>query len=739
MERELKEKDDKEEVFVGEVGETDFPESGKKKKIIRIVILIVILLVLVGIGVTLFFLLRGDKKEDKKEKATILMDDSKFKKPKTLTKKYELVELKDSKYKFILVHDPITLNGGIEIRTKYGFNTGPIDGFAHYAEHIFFHGTKDIHEIDIFSIIGQFDEFVNAYTWIEETVFQYFGSNYTFDTVLYYISEFIKHPQLNESKYMTEINAVNSEYDSYNYSQSIVADILIDNANPEHPFSQSITGHTGNNDTLHSVNSTELGELLKNYFRTIFKPENCIFVLYSSKSFSEMIDYADKYFNFKLEEPTEEFTEKFNQKVKALDNPIFKKDQLGKIATYNSISEIPLMLFIFPISQKENNYIEVTYILYYLFDNTEEGSFKKYLLDNNYISEGSSGYYGYFKKYEMVEFDFYLTKDGFKNIDKIIEALFASINVIKEDKNLDEKLNNFKLIEEKAFYFKEETSSAFPDDIDFDAYNGFRNRLMVKGYPEDMIVMFSYVDEDSGIREGINGVFPMFDSSVSGVNYLFLPLHFKDRSIGYFVIRNAVYLMKQQFLFEIMNSLITGIEQLYSRTMLAKMNSALAMLYNHDSLTSLYNRFGYNYYASRFYEDAKKQGRNVAVIYYDLDRLKFLNDNYGHDVGDKAIKIVAGLINKYSSNQSLGFRLGGDEFLLLDYEGDEQLIIKYIAGLRDELSIISKRENMPIELSVSAGYVICDPDSDMNIDTYVNLADDKMYEDKVSRKMNRRD
>ena len=466
MERELKEKDDKEEVFVGEVGETDFPEPGKKKKIIRIVILIAVLLVLVGIGVTLFFLLRGDKKEDKKEKATILMDDSKFKKPKTLTKKYELVQLKDSKYKFILVHDPITLNGGIEIRTKYGFDTEPIDGFAHYAEHIFNHGTKDINKIDIYGIIRQFNEFINAYTWDEETVFQYFGSNYTFDTVLYYVSEFIKHPQLNESKYMTEINAVNSEYDSYNYSQSIVADILIDNANPEHPFSQSITGHTGNNDTLHSVNSTELGELLKNYFRTIFKPENCIFVLYSSKSFSEMIDYADKYFNFKLEEPTEEFTEKFNQKVKALDNPIFKKDQLGKIATYNSISEIPLMLFIFPISQKENNYIEVTYILYYLFDNTEEGSFKKYLLDNNYISEGSSEYYGYYKKYEIVAFGFYLTKDGFENIDKIIEALFASINVIKEDKNLDEKLNNFKLIEEKAFYFKEETSSAFPDDID---------------------------------------------------------------------------------------------------------------------------------------------------------------------------------------------------------------------------------------------------------------------------------
>ena len=246
-------------------------------------------------------------------------------------------------------------------------------------------------------------------------------------------------------------------------------------------------------------------------------------------------------------------------------------------------------------------------------------------------------------------------------------------------------------------------------------------------------------DVDTEIKEGINGVFPMFDIKESGVNYLFLPLHFKDKCIGYFVIKNAVYLMKQQFLFEIMNSLTTGIEQLYSRTMLAKMNSALTMLYNHDSLTSLYNRFGYNHYASRFYEEAKSEGKIVSVVYYDLDRLKFLNDNYGHDVGDRAIKIVADLITRFSSRQSLGFRLGGDEFLLLDYVEDEQHIKSNIDDFREELSRISKRENMPIELSVSVGYVICDADSDKSIDVFVNMADDRMYEDKVSRKMNRRD
>lgn len=317
---------------------------------------------------------------------------------------------------------------------------------------------------------------------------------------------------------------------------------------------------------------------------------------------------------------------------------------------------------------------------------------------------------------------------GCKSIEEMLECIPLSIPAFKCDAMyliVDKKasaLNNYEV-----------------NNFDIDTFNGYRDSLMTTGYPEDMIVMFSYGDVDTEIKEGINGVFPMFDIKESGVNYLFLPLHFKDKCIGYFVIKNAVYLMKQQFLFEIMNSLTTGIEQLYSRTMLAKMNSALTMLYNHDSLTSLYNRFGYNHYASRFYEEAKSEGKIVSVVYYDLDRLKFLNDNYGHDVGDRAIKIVADLITRFSSRQSLGFRLGGDEFLLLDYVEDEQHIKSNIDDLREELSRISKRENMPIELTVSVGYVICDADSDKSIDVFVNMADDRMYEDKVSRKMKRRD
>ena len=375
------------------------------------------------------------------------------------------MQLKDSKYKFFLVHDPKTVTEGIEIRTNFGFSTDIFDGFAHYAEHVFFEGTEEINEFNISSLISQYDEFSNAYTWNEETVFQFFGANNTFETILDYISKFIQKPVLNSTKFRTEINAVTSEYDSYNNSGNNEYDILLENANQEHGIADTISGHTGNNKTLGIYTNEKLGYYLKNYFLTIFKPENCVFLIYSSKSLNKMRDYALKYYDFKLEEPKKEFKEEFNRKNKTLDYPLFNEGQLGKIAIFNSLREIPVISILFPISQK-SKYVEAVQILYYLLNGYNEGSLKKFLLSNNYASMIELYPYGYFKNYEIIEFIFHLTEKGKSNIDKIIEALFASINAIKVDENIEELLTNFYLIDQKEFQFKEERKTIFPDDID---------------------------------------------------------------------------------------------------------------------------------------------------------------------------------------------------------------------------------------------------------------------------------
>ena len=470
----------KEEALVGSVGD-EFDESeAKSRRTKRIILIAIILIVVIAIVVTLILLLRdSDKDKDDSDpgkneelRPKIIMTDSDFIKPQSSTKKFQLVELKESKYKFILVQDPKTVNAGIEFRTHFGFNTEVVDGLAHYAEHVWFEGTKRTDELEIFNLVGQFDEFLNAYTWEEETVFQILGSNLTFNDTLNIVSNFIQKPMLNETQFTIEVNAVNSEYDTYNYSLEIGINILRDNANPAHGFTQTITGHTGNNITLRNKTRSEMKEILRNYFLTIFKPENCVFLIISSSTFEDMAARAQKYFNFKLEETTKEFQDLINPKIKALDNPIFLEGQLGKIAIYNCLRETPLLTFAFEFSEKDN-YAEVYNLLNYLLFNHNEGSILNYLKIKNYISVYEYSVLGYYKNNEIIQFVFFLTGEGEKNIDKIIEAFFASVNAIKKesDENLGKIIDNIKSIETKKYQFKLDKKTVYPTDIDDFVHN----------------------------------------------------------------------------------------------------------------------------------------------------------------------------------------------------------------------------------------------------------------------------
>ena len=113
------------EVLVHDVGETEPEFTGdlKKKKITRVIIIAVALILIVAIVVTLILLLKKDDDDDEKDETTILMENEEFNKPKNTNKEYQLIQLKKSGYKFILVHDPYTTNGGLEIKTNLGFNT----------------------------------------------------------------------------------------------------------------------------------------------------------------------------------------------------------------------------------------------------------------------------------------------------------------------------------------------------------------------------------------------------------------------------------------------------------------------------------------------------------------------------------------------------------------------------------------------------------------------------------------
>ena len=93
-----------------------------------------------------------------------------------------------------------------------------------------------------------------------------------------------------------------------------------------------------------------------------------------------------------------------------------------------------------------------------------------------------------------------------------------------------------------------------------------------------------------------------------------------------------------------------------------------------DALSGLYNR-------ATYYRDLPHMEKSLsAVIQFDLNGLKYINDTYGHEEGDKAIATVSELIRRYCLSNMYAYRLGGDEFLVLANNAPKEQIEHLVAS-----------------------------------------------------------
>ena len=98
-----------------------------------------------------------------------------------------------------------------------------------------------------------------------------------------------------------------------------------------------------------------------------------------------------------------------------------------------------------------------------------------------------------------------------------------------------------------------------------------------------------------------------------------------------------------------------------------------------DSLTGTYNR-------ETYYHDLVKMEKTVnGVVQFDMNGLKYINDNFGHFEGDKAISTIAQIIMKYAKRNMYVYRLGGDEFLLLAVNVNEDDILNIISKIKEDI------------------------------------------------------
>lgn len=255
------------------------------------------------------------------------------------------------------------------------------------------------------------------------------------------------------------------------------------------------------------------------------------------------------------------------------------------------------------------------------------------------------------------------------------------------------------------------------------------------GYPDKMTVVHPVSDTEAVIQLSITDGHLLPDITRTGDQniFVFAPLHFREREVGYVVLQNCDYLLDYQFLFKMLNSFRTALESLYNKLVLCKKNKQLSQLYIHDSLTGLYNRMAYEKLALPLFQKYMQKKKHLGILFVDADHLKYINDNFGHDMGNLAIRSIASAIHKSCPVGSVCMRYGGDEFVCVIPDFDLPRMHQLEKTILHALEEISDVSRFPFPLEASIGSVIAD-DAVFSLNDYINLADQKMYASKKARK-----
>lgn len=213
-----------------------------------------------------------------------------------------------------------------------------------------------------------------------------------------------------------------------------------------------------------------------------------------------------------------------------------------------------------------------------------------------------------------------------------------------------------------------------------------------------------------------------FPLTTGGNISYFLPLHYDQRILGYYIITNHDF----------------PIFSLLCHTMTMCIGNAvdyISKLNILDPLCKIYNRNGFNKNAAYIFKECLTSKSPLSICFIDMDGLKVINDTYGHKEGDFAIKSVADAISSSCTSVDLCGRFGGDEFVVLGR--GENFIEKFEAKFIRKIAEINKASGKLYLISASVGCITVVPHHKDQLFELIQQADDIMYQNKKAKRLNR--
>ena len=149
-----------------------------------------------------------------------------------------------------------------------------------------------------------------------------------------------------------------------------------------------------------------------------------------------------------------------------------------------------------------------------------------------------------------------------------------------------------------------------------------------------------------------------------------------------------------------------------------------------DELTGVANRREAFNQLEKHIEFAERSGRSLTVSFIDLDGLKMINDNMGHDAGDKFIKTFTEVLKSHIRKYDIIARIGGDEFLIIFPECTLKRAKDVVERIKEEIFAAE----MEFKYDFSFGFSEYNSGNKMDVDKMVKIADNAMYQQKIMKK-----
>lgn len=258
------------------------------------------------------------------------------------------------------------------------------------------------------------------------------------------------------------------------------------------------------------------------------------------------------------------------------------------------------------------------------------------------------------------------------------------------------------------------------------------NILHEKEFSNEMYLLYSGDTYEKNKIIKFDYLIPSLEEYLNdGRSLIFTALHYLDVPLGYVCCTFKEHVIANYYRTpQIIRMLNNGLGGLRNSRHHKFLTSEIEKLYRIDALTGLYNRRGF---LIEYDKLLKEKDMPLTVIMCDLDGLKIINDNYGHEEGDLAIQNVAEALRYCSPNDSIFTRFGGDEMLAVcpGSLNDDEIRKQFKAFLSD----YNNKAKKPYITSASIGIYHTNVNAMHGLEELIKYSDIEMYKDKSNNKL----